>query len=147
MTFKELKQGNELFVLNSETVEINRGNITSVSMPHIDAKVNLLSQQVVDVTVLIDGKPITYVAPENATVTYSGSQIISCTKEYMLNEIKAIKSQCEQTLSSIDKTKEKLEKCNEAISELDDVFREKQENDARLNKLEKMMQTLLDKLA
>ena len=71
----------------------------------------------------------------------------SFTKEYILNEAKAIKSQCEQLLSSIDDTKAKLEKCNKTISELDDVYREKQENDARLSKLEKMMQSLLDKLA
>ena len=147
MNFRELKQGNELFVLNRETMEIKRSSITNITAPHLDAKMNMPPQQVVDMTVLIDGKAVTYVAPEGVSVTYCGPQIISCSKEYILNEIKAIKSQCEQTLSSIDDTKLRLEKCDKAIAELDDVFRERQANDARLTKLEKMMQSLLDKLA
>lgn len=146
MNFRELKQGNELFIMNRDTMEVKHGNITHVSAPHIDTKINMTPQQVVDVTALVDGKGITYVAPEGSSVTYCGSLVISCSKEYILNEAKAIKSQCEQLLSSIDDTKSKLEKCNKTISELDDVFRERQENDARLSKLENMMQSLLDKL-
>ena len=147
MNFRDLKQGNELFIMNRDTIEIKRGNVTNVTAPHVDAKINMPLQQVVDITVLIDGRSVTYVAQEGSSVTYCGSLIISCNKEYILNELKATRTQCEQVLSSVDDTKARMEKCNNAISELDDVFREKQENDARLTKLEKMVQSLLDKLA
>lgn len=147
MNFKDLQKGNELFILNRDTMDVKRGTVTNTTAPHPDSNMPMTLHQVVDITVLVDGKPIVYVAQESASVTYCGSLTISCSKECILNEIKAIKTQCEQVLSSVDDTKIKLDKCNVAISDLDDAFREKQANDARLNKLEKMMQSLLDKLA
>ena len=84
MNFRDLKQGNELFIMNRDTIEIKRGNVTNVTAPHVDAKINMPLQQVVDITVLIDGKSVTYVAQEGASVTYCGSLIISCNKEYIL---------------------------------------------------------------
>lgn len=41
------------------------------------------------------------------------------------------------------KASENVLKCDNLISELDDVYREKKANDERLAKLEKMMETLL----
>lgn len=147
MNFKDLKTGATFYILNKEDLELLKATIITVSMPHIENKINSTTQLVVDITLNIDGKPTTYVMPEMGTLTYCGNQILASDKETLISEIKAIKVQNEQILASVDKATEKVSKCDSLISELDDAFREKKENDERLSNLEKMMQTLLDKLS
>lgn len=147
MIFKDCKAGNTLFALNRNTVEVKKMLISNVTAPHIESKINNPCQLMVDITVNIDGASTTYVVPEGVCSTLYDCNIISCDKDYLLNEIRGIKGECEHNINTIDETKLKLEKCNIAIADLDDAFREKQQNDARLSKLEAMVQSLLDKLS
>ena len=159
--FKDLRPGNCFYVLDKENAFIQKGTITNVSPPHPEAKMGMGMQQVVDVTVNIEGKTTTYVAPESVSVTYCGPFAISGDKDCILNESRSIQADCEQKIANIGNVKEILSRINVIISDLDDAFREKQENDARLlklenmiescdnrfSKMEKMMQGFLDKFS
>lgn len=147
MNFKDLKTGALFYILNKEDMELKHATVMNVSAPHIENKLNSLTQLVVDITLKVDGKPMTYVMPEMGTVTYCGSQILVSDKETLIGEIKGIKAQNEQILSSVDKATETVAKCDTLISELDDAFREKKINDERLSNLESMVKTLLEKLS
>jgi hypothetical protein len=144
MVFKDLKIGSPFFILKKDEMEIVKSSITNITAPHIENKLNSVTQMVVDITINVDGKPVTYVTPDSSVVTYCGTQLLTADKSVLINEIKAIKTQHEQVLASYDKSKEIVDKCDILISDLDDAFREKKENDERLSKLEMMMQKLLD---
>lgn len=146
MVFKDCKVGNTLYALNRNTVAVKKMLISNVTAPHIESKLNNPCQLMVDITVNADGMSMTYVVPEGVCSTLYDCNVISCDKDCLLNEIRGIKGECEHNINTIDETKLKLERCNAAIAELDDAFREKQQNDARLSKLEMMVQSLLDKL-
>lgn len=146
MNFKDLKIGQTLFLFDKNTMSVKKSAITHVTSAHVESQANSLTQLVVDITVNTDGKPVTYVVPDTAVISYCGNTMISSDKDCIINEIKSMKVQNEQIVASVDKCKEIIGQCDNLISELDDAFREKKENDERLNKLESMMQTLLDKL-
>lgn len=146
MNFKDLKAGMTFYILSKEGIVLNKAVIMTVSVPHIENKMNSGTQLVVDITLNMDGKPVTYVTPDIGCVTYCANQILTADKEILINEIKAIKTQNEQILASVDKSTEIIGKCDNLIMELDDAFREKKENDERLTKLENMMQLLIEKI-
>jgi len=143
MSFKDLKIGGTFYIVNKDSLELRQVKITNVTPPHIENKINSLTQMVVDITVDANGKPITYVVPDNLSMTYCGQDMLTYDKCLLIDEIKAIKAINEQTVSMYQKASENVLKCDNLISELDDVYREKKANDERLAKLEKMMETLL----
>ena len=143
MAFKDLKIGGAFYIVNKDNLELRQVKITNVTAPHIENKINSLTQMVVDITVDVNGKPVTYVVPDNLSMTYCGQDMLTYDKTLLIDEIKAIKAINEQTVSMYQKASENVLKCDNLISELDDVYREKKANDERLAKLEKMMETLL----
>lgn len=147
MNFKDLKAGHILYIFNKDTMSLTKATIVTVSQPHMENKANSITQLVVDITVNSDGKPITYVTPDTGSITYCAGNMITADKQCLINEIKAIKVQHEQIVNAYESSKEAIEKCDSFISELDDVFREKKENDERLSNLERMVKSLLDKLS
>lgn len=147
MDFKDLKPGGIFYILTKDTMKLDKATIMTVSAPHIENKINSITQLVVDITMNVDGKPVTYVMQDTGNVSYCAGQILTADKLALIGEIKAIKAQHEQILASVDKSTEIVGKCDSLISELDDAFREKKENDERLSKLENMMKTLIDKLS
>lgn len=147
MDFKDLKPGGIFYILTKDNMKLDKATIMTVSAPHIENKMNSLTQLVVDITMNVEGKPVTYVTPDTGVVSYCAGQILTADKTILIGEIKAIKAQHEQILSSVEKSTEVVEKCDSLISDLDDAFREKKENDERLSKLESMMKTLIEKLS
>jgi hypothetical protein len=56
-----------------------------------------------------------------------------------LREVKAVKSQSEEVLASVDAHREKVLRCEEIIGELDTAYKDKKEIDTRLSKVETFM--------
>jgi hypothetical protein len=56
-----------------------------------------------------------------------------------LREVKAVKSQSEEVLASVDAHREKVLRCEEIIGELDTAYKDKKEIDTRLSKVEEFM--------
>lgn len=146
MNFKDLKPGSQIYLFDRDKIDVKTGIVSSVSAPHLEAKIGNPCQLVVDITVNLEGENITYIAQDTVSVTYCGSTTVSCNKDYILNELKGIRSGLEQVICNIDTTKEKKTRCDKAISELDDEYREKQQMESRLQSIEqgqKEMQELI----
>lgn len=136
MLFKDLKPGHIIYVMDRETLDIKKGNVTNITAPHMEAKMNTPCQLVVDVTAKVGDELVTYITPDGTSVSYFGNLVISPEKRHILSEVNSIMAQCEQLLSSVDATKVKLKKCKSAVSELDDAFREKQYMEDRFASIE-----------
>lgn len=146
MAFKDLKIGGTLYILNKDSLELRKVKVTNITVPHIENKVNSLTQMVVDITVDSNGKPVTYVVPDNLSITFCGQEMLTYDKPLLIEEIKATKALNEQTVSMYNKATENISKCDVLISDLDDAYREKKANEERLDRLEKMIEGLIKSL-
>lgn len=146
MAFKDLKIGGTLYILNKDSLDLRKVKVTNITVPHIENKVNSLTQMVVDITVDSNGKPVTYVVPDNLSITFCGQEMLTYDKPLLIEEIKATKALNEQTISMYNKATENVSKCDALISELDDAYREKKANEERLDRLEKMIEGLIKSL-
>lgn len=145
MDFKDLKPGAILYILDKDSNILSKSSVITISQPHIENKSTSVTQLVVDITTNVNGKPVTYVMPDCGSITFCEGQIITSDKLCLINEIKALRTQKQLIVDSYEQAKIDIEKYDVLISELDDVYREKKENDERLSKLENMMKTILDK--
>lgn len=137
MTFKELKQGYSTYVLDKDSMCVKQGKVINISVPHIDKKCfELGASLVVDIDLDIDGKVATYTFKEDTETGYVNSTIITTDKSNIVREVEAIKVQSEEMLSQTDKHKQRIQKCNDILVELNPAIKEKQAIDERFVKLE-----------
>lgn len=137
MTFRELKQGYSLYILDKDSMSVKQGRVVSVSAPHIDKKgFELGAKLVVDVMLDVDGVTTTYTFKEDSDVGYFNSTVITADKQNILREVEATKSQSEEVLSQTDMHRKRLERCNIILADLNPAIREKQAIDERFVKLE-----------
>lgn len=143
MLFKDIKQNYPVFILDKQNLSLVQGKVVSVSFPRMDINPKTgKSDTVVDVTIEANDKTATYAIPENMSVTYAGNTVLSTDKSGLVNEIEAMKSSAEQVLASVDHQKEILEKASSLLAELNPVYRERQENEMRFNKMEESIAKL-----
>jgi chaperonin cofactor prefoldin len=146
MIFKELRQNNTVYMLDKrEGMKYTQGKVLNVGQPRIDTQLPTpgtmqMPQTVVDVTIEANGKTETYKFPDNVGVAAVGSVLFSTDKEGVLKEVQATISDCEQYLSQVDAKKEMLEQGKSLIAELDTTFKEKQEIENRISKIEKQQE-------
>jgi hypothetical protein len=136
MQFKELKQGYQIYVFDRTKIEVSEPKVVNVSQPHVDSRIGSPTDIVVDITIESDTSPKTYVLKESSDVGYNGNLVISTTRDTILREVEAIKSQSEQILSQVDEHKAKVEKCKTILSEFNPIYKERKETEERFNKLE-----------
>ena len=134
MQFKDIKQNYPVYVLNKQDLTISAGKVTAVSFPHFDMNPkSTKTEMVIDVTIDVNGKTATYTIPENLSVTFAGELVLATDKLSLANEIEALRNQAEQILASVDKQKQILAKSTELLSELNPIYKEKQETEKRFN--------------
>lgn len=137
MTFKELKQGYSIYVLDKDGMYVKTAKVMSVSAPHIDKKgFELGANLVVDVVLDINGAVATYTFKEDTDTGYFSSTVITVDKQNIVREVEAIKTQSEEVLSQVDMHKDRLQKCNTILAEFNPAIKEKQAIDERFVKLE-----------
>lgn len=140
LLFKDIKQNYPVYILDKQNIKLSNGKVTAVSFPRTNQSSlppsNTLSMMVVDVTIDVDGKMATYTIPENLCVTYAGNLVLSTEKEGLVKEVEAMKAMAEQVINSVDRQKDILEKSSELLTELNPIFKEKQNTEKRFNKIE-----------
>jgi hypothetical protein len=150
ITFRDLKQGYQIYTLDKEKMKAERAKVVNVGIPYAEPpKVGQLApslNKLVDVTIEADGKSQTYAIPETATITYAGDVVLSVEPEPILREVQAMRAQSESILLSVDAHREKIERCDEILETLDTAFREKKEIEGRLSKVEAFMCEMKDDL-
>lgn len=137
MTFKELKQGYSVYILNKDDMSVKYAKVVNVSSPHIDKNgFDLGAALVVDVVLDTNGAIATYTFKEDTEIGYVQQTVITTDKQNVIREVEAIKSQSEELLSQVDTHKSRLQKCNDILVEFNPAIKEKRAIDERFVKLE-----------
>lgn len=160
MTFKEIKQGYSVYLLNrANDISVSVGKVKSISMPRIPSFQNMnftqTQQMVVDVTIENGNNTETYTIPDNLDLTYAGNDlVISTSREAILREVESMKNKAEDIINSVGKNKKIITACDKILIEFNPAFKEKKENEERIGKMEtqigemsEMIKNLLNKLS
>ncbi len=150
MTFKDLKSGYPIYLLDRTTLTYEQGKIMAVSPPHADVQPGNFGKTLVEITTQTkDGKQNTYSVSDTEQVAYAGSLLITCNKDCAVNEVRAIKAQAEETLAKVEASRKIVIDCKNLLSELDTTFKDKQETEKRFQKIDDRftgMEEKVDKL-
>lgn len=147
MTFKELKQGYPLYILNVNTMEVGTGTVTAVGQPHVTQDKAKIAkgqiQMVIDVTATFGNQSQTIELTDSLSSTMSndGQLLISPNQEDIANGMRMIKARCEEYIRNESHYKELIQKCDEQLPNFDPLYRQRIDSEARFND----MQATIDK--
>lgn len=137
MQFRDIKSNHPVFILDKQEFCIITGKATAVSFPRVEINQKTgRSEMVVDVTIEADGKTATYTIPENLSVTYAGNLVLSVDKQGLAREVEAVVSGADQILASVPYAQRVKKEAPDILASLDPMYRDKQETEARFNKIE-----------
>lgn len=149
MTFKELKSGCPVFLFDRTTLKYEQGKIMSVSAPHADIQACNYGKMLVDITIQSADRQNTYSVNDTEQTAYAGSLLLSTDKEHVINEVRAINAQAEETLAKVDEAKRTISSCRTLLVELDTAYKEKQQTEQRFQKIDERfggMEEKMDKI-
>jgi len=153
MTFKDIKTGYNIYMLHKgDDMSLAIGKVISVSAPRIPQGANMFQpnqtqQLVVDITIDENGQQKTYTIPDMLEVTYAGTDLaIATSKEAVVREIEAMKGRADDVIGSIDKQRKISSQCAKLLEEYNPAMKEKRENEERFQRLEVMMEKIMNKL-
>ena len=142
--FKNLKNGNVVFALvTTDPITLYNAKVINVSPMRFETIQNR-PQQVIDVTLDIDGKQNTYVIMENASTSYTSDMVIACSRDDIVRELEAMENQSDEFINSHEyhvRRKKQITLIKE------DIFPEKKEEklrDERLNNLEGKIDAIME---
>lgn len=148
MTFKEINKGSLVYMLDKSTMTVTKGNVQAVSLPRYDMNSTSPSSlgMVIDVTIQADGNSGQYVVKDTAETVYAndGCLLITPNINNVLTELRYIKAQSEDVISSVDKHKDTVDKCSKLLEELDPVFKKDQVTEKRFAEIEQAISKLSD---
>ncbi len=153
MQFKDIKQNHPIHILDKQEFCIITGKATAVSFPRVEINQKTgRSEMVIDVTIEANRKTATYTIPENLSVTYAGSLVLSTDKQGLAREVEAMVANADQIIASVPHAQKIKNDAPTILAELDPSYRDKQETEQRFNKIEgsmeemkKMMQEFIKK--
>ena len=131
MLFREVKQGDTLYIFDKTAITLTQERVTNVTPPHADQR-NLSAGMVVDVTI----PNATYTFREGVETGYTQNLIISTNKANILREVETLKSNSETLLSRVDAIKDEIVKLDTIIGTLSPERQQKKEQEERMAKLE-----------
>ena len=146
MTFKELKQGYPIHILDKDKLTVKQGKVQSVAFPRVDTMQGQ-RQMVVDITVEHNGTTATYTMPEDACLVYANNLVISTEPQGLIVEVEKMKSEAEHILASVEHQKEIVEVADELLAKLNPAFKEKRETEQRFEQMEKRMDKVDDNIS
>lgn len=145
MTFKEIKQGYPVYILDKDALKVVQGKVTGVSFPRIDTQ-QCGMQTVVDVSIEANGVAATYTIPDGSAVAYSKSLVLSTDQRCLIAEVEKMKADAENILSSVERQKNIVCRAEELIAELNPSFKERRETERRFEQIESHVQDMGGKL-
>ncbi len=147
MTFKDLKSGYPVYLLDRTALRYEQGKVMAVSPPHTDVQPGNFGKMLVEVGIQTkDGKQNTYSVSDTEQTAYAGSLLITCNKECVVNEVRAIKAQAEETLAKVETSRKTAEDCKALLEELDTTFKDRQETEKRFQKIDERFTGIEDKM-
>lgn len=147
MTFKDLKSGYPIYLLDRTALKYEQGKVMAVSLPHADVQPGNYGKLLVDVTIQFkDGKQNTYSVSDTEQTAYAGNLLITCNKECVVNEVRAINAQAEEILTKVESAQKTVDSCKVLLEELDTVFKDRQETEKKFNKIDERFTIMEDKM-
>ena len=147
MTFRELKSGYPIHLLDRTALAYKQGKVMSVGIPHTDLQPGNYGKMLVDVCIQTpDGKSNTYSVCDTEQTAYAGSLLLSCSKECVINEVRAINAQTEETLAKVADAQNTIAGCKALLEELDTTYKERQETEKRFLKIDDRFTAMEDKM-
>ncbi len=146
MTFKDLKSGYPVYLLDRAALKYEQGKVMSVGLPHADLQTGNFGKMLIDMTIQTGGKQNTYSVSDTEQTAYAGNLLITCNKECVINEVRAINAQAEETLAKVDMARKTLNDSKALLEELDTAFKDKQETERRFQKMEERFSSIEDKM-
>lgn len=146
MTFKELKQGYPIHILDKDKLMVKQAKVQNTSFPRVDA-IQGQRQMVVDITVEHNGSTATYTMPEDSCLVYASNLVIATEPQGLIVEVEKMKSEAEHILASVDHQKEIVEAADELLAKLNPAFKEKRETEQRFEQMEKRMNKVDDNIS
>lgn len=147
MTFKDLKSGYPIYLLERTALIYRQGKVMSVGIPHADLQPGNYGKMLVDISIQTpDGKTNTYSVCDTEQTAYAGSLLLSCSKECVTNEVRAIKTQTEETLAKVADAQKTIDGCKELLKELDTNYKDRQETEKRFLKIDDRFTAMEDKM-
>ena len=147
MTFKDLKSGYPVYLLDRTALKYEQGKVMSVSLPHADMQPGNYGKMLVDISIQTnDGKHNTYSVSDTEQTAYAGNLLITCNKECVVNEVRAINAQAEEILAKANTAQKTVGSCKVLLEELDTAFKDKQETEKKFNKIDERFSAMEDKM-
>lgn len=147
MTFKDLKSGYPIYLLDRTALKYEQGKVMAVSPPHADVQPGNYGKMLVDVSIQTkEGKQNTYSVSDTEQTAYAGSLLITCNKECVVNEVRAINVQAEEILAKVADTQNIVASCKALLEELDTTFKDKQETEKRFQKIDEKFTAMEGKM-
>lgn len=140
LTFKEAKANNPVYVLDKDTLSFLTCNIIAIKPGKLNS--NNPGGMYMDVTLEINGVQNIYSIPDNLSITYTGNKgqvVISLEKSLLTHDLESCISERERILNSVDLYKTQIETARNLLMEVNPIFKEKQQTEARFSKLESDM--------
>ena len=147
MTFKDLKSGYPIYLLDRTALKYEQGKVMAVGLPHTDLQAGNYGKMLVDITIQTDdGKQNTYSVSDIEQTAYAGSLLLTCNKECITNEVRALNAQAEETLAKVEEAKKVVAKCKALLEDLDTTFKDKQETEKRFQKIDEKFSAMEGKM-
>lgn len=150
MQFKDIKQGQQVFILDKSEMAINQGKVIN-NVYHVDSNNSygsVFTQQsntiCRDVTIEIGGKSSVYVIPELLETTKAGNIVLSTSSEALIKEVNAICNDAKEKLANRDYYQMVVDKTPELLVTLNPALKKEQETETRLKAVEGSVQEVKD---
>lgn len=140
MMFKDLKSGYPIYLFDRASIQYEQAKVMSVQQNFAPSNFGKME---VNITVQTkDGKQNTYSVVDTEQSAYANTLLLTTSKDYVINEVNALKTNSEDALNRVDEHKRIVDECDKLLSEIDTSFRDK----LRLTTLEDLMREVLKKI-
>ncbi len=152
MLFKDLKQNDNVYVLDKSSFEIKQGKIINNTF-HTNTSYNNIftNQQNIlyrDITIEIDGKSSVYIIPENLDKTKAGNTlVIAISKSNLSDDIEECSKNAKEMLANKEYYEMVISKAPDLLAELNPSLLKERETEKRLDNIEKLVKSLVEKLS
>ena len=145
MTFKELKEQSPIYVLDKSLVTVTQGKVTGIKPGKTNPQV--LGGFILEVTIEYNGVTQVFAIPDHLSITYTGNNLIlSVDQKGLIPELDKIISDNENIVNNLEGIKAGIIKAKNLKMELDPSYKEKQQTEERLTRLEGSITEIKDML-
>ena len=137
LLFRDLKQNYPVYIFDNQEFVLTQGKAVEVGFPRLEMNPKTgKSEMVIDIAIEANGKKATYAIPENTSITWAGNLVLSTDKAGLVSEVEAAVERAKQVIAAAPNAQKIIDKSVSLLSELNPVYKEKQETEQRFSKIE-----------